>query len=92
MLEILTCEFREILASLNPGSEVVYESFQKNVSSVDIILVQNTNNTEKYLTVGLVFRWITNMPVCLARKMISLPDNHRRHGDAAILNGYVQQI
>ena len=43
----------------------------KNASTVDIILVQHANNTEKYLTVGLVFRSITNMHVSLARKLFS---------------------
>jgi len=68
MAETLICEVRETFASLNPGFDLVYVIFlpEKNASTVDIILVQHTNNIEKYLTVGLVFRWITNMPVSLA--------------------------
>jgi hypothetical protein len=34
--------------------------------------VQHTNKAEKYVTVGLVFRWIINMPVSLAKKNVQL--------------------
>jgi hypothetical protein len=93
MLETLKCEVRETLVTLNPGSELVYVIvLPKNASIVDIFRVQHTSNTDKHLTDSLVFRWITNMPVSLARNMYCASVSHRRYGDATIVNGYAQQI